>query len=491
MKFEFLLLKEENLERGGFLSKRVKLPDSNKLSWVDRIGYGSGDMAQNLIYQTISVWLLFFYTNIFGLDPAAAATMFLVVRFVDVVWDPIVGTFIDKLNPRWGKYRAYLIIGGIPLTVFAILCFWNGFSGSLAYAYFTYIAMSMCYTWVNVPYCALNAALTRDPKEVTILTSTRMFMANLGGFAVTAGIPIVIEIFAPKDPITGAAIIGTTESADAWFITMCIYSIIGFVLLCICFATTKERIVMNREESSKVKISDLWMELVRNRPLRILALFFFVGFGIYSISNAAGSYYMTYNIQASAEEISLYMALGFIPAMITIPLLPMIKNHLGTKRVFYVFLILAIIGLAILYLASSIDFLRGQIWLVFVGQLIKSAGITTIIIGFMWSLVPDVVSFGEYRSGRRIAGMANAITGIFFKAGAALGGAVPGYVLSFVGFNAEIQVQTPFAEQGILWLISVIPFILIVIAMIIISRYELTDEKMYEINKAIETKKNG
>ena len=187
-----------------------------KLSWLQRIGFGSGDLAQNLIYQTVSMWLLFFYTNVFGLKPAAAALMFLIVRIVDVVWDPIVGTFVDKKNPKLGKYRAYLILGGIPLTGLAILCFWNGFSGSLLYAYITYVGLSMCYTLVNVPYGALNSSLTRDTDEITVLTSTRMFMANLGGLAVSMGIPIVIALFAPNDA-AGEAVINTPEAAPAWF----------------------------------------------------------------------------------------------------------------------------------------------------------------------------------------------------------------------------------------------------------------------------------
>lgn len=133
-----------------------------KLSWLQRIGFGSGDLAQNLIYQTISVYLLFFYTNIYGLSPADAATMFLVVRLVDVLWDPLVGTYVDKHNPKLGKYRSYLVLGGIPLTGFAILCFWNGLAPSLLFAYITYVGMSMLYTLINVPYGALNSSLTRD-----------------------------------------------------------------------------------------------------------------------------------------------------------------------------------------------------------------------------------------------------------------------------------------------------------------------------------------
>jgi GPH family glycoside/pentoside/hexuronide:cation symporter len=168
-----------------------------KLSWLQRVGFGSGDLAQNLIYQTIGMYLLLFYTNVFGLDPATVAVMFLIVRLVDVLWDPLVGTYVDKHSPKLGKYRSYLVLGGIPLSGFAILCFWNGFSGSLMYAYITYVGMSMCYTLVNVPYGALNASLTRDTDEITILTSVRMFMANLGGLAVSLGIPIIVAFLSP------------------------------------------------------------------------------------------------------------------------------------------------------------------------------------------------------------------------------------------------------------------------------------------------------
>ena len=149
-----------------------------KLTWLQRIGFGSGDLAQNLIYQTICMYLLFFYTDIYGLDAGSAATMFLVVRLVDVLWDPLVGTYVDKHNPRWGKYRSYLVLAGIPLTGLAILCFWDGFSGSLVYAYITYVGLSMLYTLINVPYGALNSSLTRDTDEITILTSVRMLLAN-------------------------------------------------------------------------------------------------------------------------------------------------------------------------------------------------------------------------------------------------------------------------------------------------------------------------
>ena len=219
------------------------------------------------------MYLLFFYTNVYGLDPADAATMFLVVRLVDVLWDPLVGTYVDKHNPRLGKYRSYLVLGGIPLTGFAILCFWNGFAPSLAYAYFTYVDMSMLYTLINVPYGALNSSLTRDTDEITTLTSVRMFLANVGGLCVASGIPLVVAVFAPKGT-DGEAIINTPDAANAWFTTMAIYAIVGMLLLFFCFTQTKERVVMDAKDMDDVKVSDLWTEFMRNRPLRVLAFFF-------------------------------------------------------------------------------------------------------------------------------------------------------------------------------------------------------------------------
>ena len=455
-----------------------------KLNWMQRIGFGAGDMAQNLIYQTISIWLLFFYTNVYGLKPEVAAVMFLVVRLVDVLWDPIVGTIVDKGTPKWGKYRSWLILGGIPLVGFAILCFWNGFSGSLLYAYITYVAMSMCYTLVNVPYGALNASLTRDTNEITILTSTRMFMANLGALCVKS-LPIIIAIFAPK--VNGVAVYNTPDAGGAWFVTMTIFALAGLALLFFCFSQCKEKVVMDEKEAANVKVSDLWMEFVRNKPLRVVAFFFITAFAMMSVSNAADSYFMTVNVGATPLLTTLFMWLGTIPAFIFMPLVPAIKRKIGKKGMFYLFLGIAILGMAMMYTFVSIPALKKSFFLLCLAQFVKSTGIITAT-GYMWALVPEVISYGEYTTGRRISGIVNALTGIFFKAGMALGGVIPGLVLAWVGYNAEAATQTPLAEQGILWLVCVIPAILLVLAIWIISKYELSDERMDEINTAIEAK---
>ncbi|NMB05016.1 MAG: MFS transporter [Bacteroidales bacterium] len=455
-----------------------------KLSSVQRIGFGSGDLAQNLIYQTVSMYLLIFYTNVFGLPAATAAVMFLIVRLIDVIWDPIVGAFVDKRNPKMGKYRSWLILGGLPLTGFAILCFWNGFSGSLFYAYITYVGMSMAYTLVNVPYGALNASLTRDTDEITKLTATRMFLANLGGLAVAYGIPIIVKSLSPDGRINSA------ESGNAWFITMTIYALVGLALLIFCYTQTKERVVMDEKDTHDVKVSDLWTEFVRNRPLRVLAFFFITAFAMMAIGNSAGSYYMIYNVNAP-DMVPYFMALGSIPAFIFMPMVPAIKRAIGKKQMFYVFLSVAIFGMGLLYAISVIPALKNMVWLVLVAQFIKSTGVI-VATGYMWALVPEVISYGEHKTGRRISGIVNALTGIFFKAGMALGGVVPGFVLAFVGFDEKNAItQSPLVEQGILWLVAVIPALLLIVAMFVISRYELEDDVIDRLNLEIEARQEN
>ncbi len=466
-----------------------------KLSAVQQVGFASGDLAQNLIYQTVSMYLLLFYTNVFGIPSAAAALMFLIVRIVDVIWDPIVGALVDKSNPKLGKYRSYLVLGGIPLTGFAILCFWTGFSGSLLYAYITYVGLSMCYTLINVPYGALNASLTRDTHEITKLTSTRMFFANLGGLAVAYGVPTIVE------RLSADGNTNTPVSGKAWFITMSIYAVVGLLLLIFCYTQTKERVVMAKKEAENVKVSDLWTEFLRNKPLRVVALFFITAFAMMAISNTSGSFYMIYNVSAP-DMMPYFMALGSIPAFIFMPMVPAIKRRIGKKQMFYVFLSVAIIGMAMLYAISVIPALESKTWmipgleievrvqilLVFVAQFIKSTGII-VATGYMWALIPEVISYGEHTSGRRISGIVNALTGIFYKAGMALGGVVPGLVLAYVGYDETNEItQSAFAQQGILWLVAVIPAMLLVVAMFIISKYELDDHMVDRINMEIEEK---
>ena len=152
---------------------------------------------------------------------------------------------------------------------------------------------------------------------------------------------------------------------------------------------------------------------------------------------------------------------------------------------FYIFLTVAIIGMTILYIVAKMD--NPSMTYVYIAQFIKSTGVI-VATGYMWALVPEVISYGEYVSGKRIAGIVNALTGIFFKAGMTLGSVVAPASLAYVAYNPKEVTQTPLAEEGILWLVCVLPAALLLLAIFIISKYELTDEKIDQINKEIESR---
>ena len=149
-----------------------------KLSWLQRIGFGSGDLAQNLIFQTVATYLMIYLTTVLKINAGFVSGLILTVRLVDCFWSPVVGRYIDNRNPKLGKYRAYLLYGGIPLTVAACLLMlpqaaeWS-MPMKMVYAALSYTVLSMIYSVVNIPYGSIMASMTRDNDEVLILTSTR------------------------------------------------------------------------------------------------------------------------------------------------------------------------------------------------------------------------------------------------------------------------------------------------------------------------------
>ena len=171
-----------------------------KLTWLQRIGFGSGDLAQNLIFQTVATYLMLYLTTVLKINPAFVGGLILTVRLIDCFWSPVVGKYIDNRNPKLGKYRTYLLYGGIPLTIAACLLMlpqaaeWS-MGMKMVYATVSYTVLSMIYSVVNIPYGSIMASMTRDNDEVLILTSTRMVCANIGQIVVQAGFPIGLAMF--------------------------------------------------------------------------------------------------------------------------------------------------------------------------------------------------------------------------------------------------------------------------------------------------------
>lgn len=471
-----------------------------KLSWSERIAYGAGDLAQNLIFGTIGSMLLFYLTTVYGISSAIGATIFLIVRWINVVWDPWVGTVVDKAKvTKHGKYKPLLLYFGIPLTILAACLFLPvpALRGNVLYAFISYLATALVYSFVNIPYGALNASLTRDNDEVSTLTTVRMTEANIGNLLVYTFLPLFIQLGSPDKHLQDIGFFGiklnlgnyaSAGAAGAYFKVMAIYMVIGFALLMWTYSKTKERVLPSEEEVETVKTSDLWTEFKNNKPLRVLGLFFLVGFTFNFFGSTVWPFFVQYNVGHS-EWIGSINLIGSIPGIFLVFLWPIIRKRFGKKMFFYLFLTLFIIGTLILYVWSLPGF-HDMIALGYIGRFLMQWGLTSAT-GYMWSLVPEVISYGEYNSKKRVAGIINAIMGLFFKIGLALGGIIPGYINAFCKFDGSATTQSSLALNGITLSMIWLPIIMAIIGMFVMKQYPLTDAQVDEINHKVEAERNA
>jgi Na+/melibiose symporter-like transporter len=169
--------------------------NGHKLSLKEKVGFGLGDTATNFVYQTLQYFIIFFYTDIFGISVVTAGTLFLVARIFDAISDPVMGVIADRTNTRWGKFRPWIAWTAIPFGVIAVLTFTTpdlSPQGKIIYAYVTYISLMLIFTMSNVPYNALSGVMTSNSLERTSLSSWRMGLAMLAAFVVQVfSIPLV------------------------------------------------------------------------------------------------------------------------------------------------------------------------------------------------------------------------------------------------------------------------------------------------------------
>ena len=481
------------------MDANVKNDEFAKLSLMDRVAYGLGDFAQNLVFGTVGGFLLFYLSTVNGISAATGATIFLIVRLVNVVWDPWVGATVDRRDPKGGKYLPYIRNFGIPLVILAamlFLPFGQWFPAiKLPFAFLSYLATAMIYSFVNIPYGALNASLTRDNEEIAKLTTVRMTLANVANLMVYTLFPLFVQLATSVGrESTDIGMFGihlnlgnyaSPQSAGAWFKVYAVYMVIGFIALMITYSKTKERVLPEKNQE-QVKYSDLFAEFKRNKPLQILGLFFLVGFTFNFFGSTAWPFFLQYNIGHSEWNGSISL-IGSIPGIFLVALWPLIRSKVGKKGFFYLFLAMFSAGSLVLWIWTKTP---DTIALGYVGRFLQQWGLTSAT-GFMWSLVPEVVSYGEYTSKKRVAGIINAIMGLFFKLGLALGGIIPGYINAATGFDGAKKVQSATALMGVQWSMVWLPIIMAIVAGIIIAKYPLTDDKVAEMNHEIENRRNN
>ena len=316
------------------------MSSTKRFLYKQRFGYGMGDFACNLIWQVISLYLLYFYTDVMELDPAAVALMFVVCRIIDAITDVLVGFAIDKTKSRWGKSRPWFLFGAIPFAVSAFLAFSVpdiSPDGKLVYAYVTYIFLSFMYTVVNIPLASILPAMTDDVNERTVLATWRKFFAFLGSTIVSA------------TALTMVQLIGRGNEALGFRVVMGIFGIVGCLCFFLTFALVREN---NLQENGKqATLKETARSLAHNTPWKLFALNIMFMWTGYFLQSSALIYYYKYYAGSTALSSLVATIMTMVPmaANLTVPFL---AKPLGKRNLYSTAAVVQLIGIGIIFLAD-------------------------------------------------------------------------------------------------------------------------------------------
>ncbi len=434
---------------------------AKKLKFSEKLGYGLGDTASNFYFQVFNIFLLYYYTDVFGISAAAVGTMFLVTKIVDAASDPLMGLIADRTETRWGKFRPYILFGAIPYAILGYAMFAGpdlSDTGKLVYAYATYTLMMLAYTVINVPYSALMGVISPSSEERTKVASFRFFCAFAAAFLIATFVR----------PLNNA--LGAGDEALGFKLTMGIFAVCSIVLFWVCFATTKERVHPVPEETD---VRGDLRALLKNGPW--IALFAAAIFTLMNVAvrNGTTVYYFKYYVGddnaaflLNLDKTSVFMSSGLIAMLIGIALTSTLCKYFEKRTLLVVLTILNAISMGLFYITPA-----DQYWL-----MVAINCIGALLIGptppLVWAMYTDTADYCEWKTGRRITALTFSSLQFAQKLGLAVGAGLTGIILGWFGFVAN-EVQTADSMMGIRFLYSIMPAALAIAGAIAILFYRI------------------
>ncbi|WP_039058223.1 MFS transporter [Enterobacter sp. Bisph1] len=431
---------------------------SSVLRTKDKIGYGLGDMASALVWQTATLFLAYFYTDVFGLPAAIMGTMFLAVRVIDAFIDPCIGALVDRTQTRHGRFRPWLLWFAIPFGVSCIITFYVpdvGATAKIIYACVTYAILSFIYSAINVPYCAMPGALTMDPHERHSLQSWRFGLSFIGGLIVTViALPLVAHLGAGNDQ-------------KGYFYAMSMMGVLGIALFFGCFFMTRERYTP-RNDSTGSLMSDLKL-LAANSQWRIVFVFNILLLTAVVTRGSATMYYVKYVLQRP-DMVFTFIVSGMIAALSGALLSARLLGKFDRVRAYQWTIITFVVFAALIFIIPP-----SQVWLIFTLNIVFSF-IQNLTTPLQWTMFSDVVDYEEHRSGRRLDGLVFSTALFAIKFGLALGGATVGWVLGAVDYAPNQMAQSATVLTTINALFTLIPCLLFICMVLLLTRYKLNSQ---------------
>ena len=434
-----------------------------KLSFKEKVGYSLGDTASHFVWDMVGFWLLFFYTDVYGISAAAAGTIMLVARFWDMAVDPIIGVVSDRTNTRWGKFRPYILFGAIPYAVLAILTFTTphlGEIGKIIYAGATYVLLMTAYAAINLPYSALGAVMTDDTYERAGLNTYR-FIAGFSGQFIVTGLALTLAEF-----------FGHGNKAQGFQYTVFMFAVLSLIFFFITFQTTKERVQPPKAQKNSLK-EDL-KNLIANKAWRILAMVGIISFIMFAMQNAAIAYYFKYYL-GRENNVQLFNVLGTVALIVALPLSKPLAKKFGNKNVFIGSSLISGVFFMLIYLPGVKD-----ITTIYVFNIIAKMAYAPAV-PLLWTMIADSADYGEWTTGRRATGLYFSAAVFAQKAGWGIGAAIAGWILTISQFVPNVT-QNDTAITGIKLLVSVIPGILYMSCALFMIFYKI-DSRTTDIMK--------
>ncbi len=429
-----------------------------RLAIKEKFGYGLGDTASNIVFQVVINFILYFYTDVFGITAAAAGTLMLAVRLFDAVTDPIMGGLADRTHTRWGSYRPYLVWVSVPYGLLAVLAFTTpdlSDGGKLIYAYISYALLMTAYTAINIPYSALGGVITKNTQERASVQSWRFMLAMVGGALVAASTLPMVEFF------------GNGNEQKGFQMAMVVLSVIAIACFVACFALTHER----ENPAAAVERQSIFADfisLMRNDQWIIIAIVTFVWLISVAMKGGVTPYYVSYYLN-SESSITLFMTSGMLMGVAG----AMFANWMTRRYCKVMVMQRASFVLILVYTALALV-PRDQYMLALVLS-VGSSFVHMIIIPYLFSAVADTVDYGLKRWGKGAMAMSFSGHLLALKIGIALGGALSGWILAWVGYQPNVE-QTETALSGIVFLYAWSSAIASVIVFVCLKFYRLNRE---------------
>jgi GPH family glycoside/pentoside/hexuronide:cation symporter len=432
----------------------MKIP---KLSILEKIGFGAGDMAVNVVWSSMALILTFFYTDVYGLKASDIALLTLLPRLIDAFADVAMGMITDKYTTRWGRYRPYLLFGAVPFGLSVMLVFTTpelAYNAKLLWAYATYIVMMLVFTSVTIPYISLIGVLTKDPQERLSANGYRLFFAKVAALMVTTFVPLF------------AARWGIEHLARGYQVAMAVMAGMATLLFVFCFFTTTERV------KHKVDDKPLWLQLrllFKNDQWMILAAVCIIGTIGYVIRGTVALYYAKYYLGGGPALQSSFITEGVIAAILAMVASTWITKRFCKIQLFRWSQVATAVLSVILYFAVK----PGDVVPAFILYFLLSF-VVDLQAPIFWSAIAEAVDYGHVKSGKRVAGMA--FGGISFcqKMGMSLAGGVAGVLLTYYHYVPD-KPQSAFTLGGIALMLSVIPGFFHLVMGLLMFKYRITD----------------